>query len=173
MFEKLDAYLLARAQNVCDRFTRWTGYTKFRLEIWCSILAAISSIVGCAEIGFNWFITLIAVFLLISYTARIWHADREERAYLSDGRLYSVLWNARERVSMASMSTMVACVMVFSAYGLTIAFVADAALVYVNSCLPRRPGKSKLRKLAEREKERWRDLVRGAPTPAPVPLRIR
>jgi hypothetical protein len=180
MFRDIDSFLLARAQKFCDAFQRLTGLTKFCLEKWAFVMSALSLIsylvLTLMDIG-----PVAMVYLLLpgaiyafSTVADIKRIERDEQNFLLRGELH---WNDRHisgfrLLVLGSLTVLGLALLVVEEgpqvpFALT-AFAAYTVGTYIGACMPRPPGKSKLRQWYENALTWLGEWLREEPSPTPA-----
>jgi len=158
MFMKLDEALLSRAQKFSDLFQRITGKTKFFLARWSLILhllficGAILSIFG-EDLLKRPPLLFLASFLcaksILIWGSTIHKIRKEEIVFLENGTLeFSELHDFSLRFPLAvfPLLTFFLPPMPLLCYLPWFFFIA---WIYFSACIPRPPGKSKLREWLE------------------------
>ncbi len=179
MLAHLDSFLLSKAQKLCDQFQRLTGLTKFQLEKWSLILAATSYWMFAIEVATTC-IVLVALLESVISLMMVRDAEREERIFLARGELKPNI-NHIPKVRITNLAFYVGA----SALSMALMFIALVpeltwllawvtcvlTRIYLSACVPRPPGKSKMREWAENGVMWLRDSLPPAPLPIPVSVR--
>lgn len=161
----VDNFLLTRAQRFSDCFTEWTGLTKFWLEKWSLIGAVVSLIVVYIQTTL-WIFGVFALMMLLIGSLTVVTIEFEERDFLSRGRLYvSIMHNHVVRRGRTGFYIALGFLSAWMfSYAFAVWCMFNVARVYFEICVPKRPGKSKLRKLIDSGKEHLRNSLSDTPT---------
>ncbi len=175
MLARMDSFLLGKAQKLCDTFQRLTGFTKFRIEKWLIVAAgaaywmfAIETLVPA--------VALIALVFSFSCIFMIREIESEERAFLARQEL-------RHNINHSCTVRIMSLVLYSSFLGFSIFLmevgsaheqiwfcawtVSVLARIYFSACIPRPPGKSKVREWLEKGLQGLNSLL---PEPEPIPI---
>jgi len=172
MLNRLDAFLLKKAQKFCDTFQRLTGFTKFRIQKWVAIAAPVFYL-GSAILRCDPFSGLIAVPFIFSTIITVLEIEDDEDDFFAER-------NPRLSVTH-NPSLRIVTVLVWAVFSFFLPlFIIDGvgwplfvggtcftAWVYVTACVPRPPGKSKVREWLEKGLQKLNSFL---PEPAPIPI---
>jgi hypothetical protein len=170
MFKLLDGMLLGPAQWLCDRIQRLTGLTKFVPQKWMMILMPIFFWGGFIFLELDSLIVGYMLLFTVSAAFFVRQAEREEAEFLANGNLRSSPANILfVRLFMA---------LIFGFFGGTSLFLQNVggqlffygstcsiAWVYFSACIPRPPGKSKIREWYEKGLQWLNDKLEPTPVP--------
>jgi hypothetical protein len=156
MLAKLDDFLLARAQRFCDAFQRLTGLTKYRIEkwLWISLAMTVAMIAGqhiFNRDGVAFHLTigpLLCIWALLYATV----VDIQEKNFLSKGTIEENVWHTedvRKPLAILSALLLLVSLLVRSPNATDLIFLDLLGVMYVGACIPRPPGKGKLRQWLE------------------------
>lgn len=172
MFIWIDDFLLRKSQKLCDAFTRFTGHTKFRLQvlcIWGTVLARFLYL--CAGLYFDTSAVASSAVLLLFGAVMVRQHYREERNFLS-GTLPGVssfqLTLVRLLiVGLASLNVGISWLIdnLWAALWFTLSELSLLIWLYVIVCFPRPPGKSKMREWCEKSLSWLNDRLPEVPAP--------
>lgn len=167
-FVWLDGVLLAAAQKFCDKFQRVTGLTKFRLQKWSLIFTLI---LGWGLIVFGPMIIPSVLMHTLVLGGNIWMDDRDEAAFLAKNTLAISPANFTlvRIIGSCCLGGLGICVLLFVPefriflYGeLLFLFI----YLYFSACIPRPPGRSKMREWYNKTLWAVNDWLKPAPVPA-------
>jgi hypothetical protein len=169
-FRWLDGVLLNTAQKFCDKFQSITGLTKFRLEKWALITSAI--FFGGLTILLTEPILAVLALMYVPIAAFTVRAiEKVESEFLKNGSLIMPIWNLPVRLTFTSVQAFSAYLSFsvnmdyknqMACYGI----VAVILWMYLSSCVPRPPSKSKMREWYEKALTWLNNQVKPAPAPA-------
>lgn len=170
MIEKIDKELQSTAQKFCDTFQQWTGLTKFFLEKW-SLIGRTSMfsflcflLLSGENVPLLWSF-FVYIIICVQVCATIFLASNielGEAEFLRNGRLLFPSWRDYEdcdkqiRRTIWRICMLVASVPVFLLVNTTIldylkysalctCIVLEIMQTYFSACIPKPPGKSKIR----------------------------
>lgn len=173
----IDTALLARAQSFADRFQRLTGLTKFWLEKWTIIAAGVFYMIFAAR-PFVMVLIGIAAILWVKIFFEVKNIENKEKIFLSSGQLYFNEWgDPRARtfplvvIGLLLVVALVLIPFVSESLWLCLYTIASIARSYFSACIPRPPGKSKMRQWYENGLTWLNDRLKPADAPAMVPSR--
>ena len=171
MFKLLDGMLLGPAQWLCDRIQRLTGLTKFVPQKWMIIMTTIF-FWGCAVFLELVSSTLVWMLLFTAGAAFLVHwAEKEEAEFLINGNLRFSPANILfvRLVITFTYGFLGGINLFFQNLGGQLFFYGSMcfiAWVYFSACIPRPPGKSKIREWYEKGLWWLNDKLEPAPVPA-------
>lgn len=177
MLARIDGFLLDKTQKFCDKFQYLTGLTKFRLEKWAIIIGIVSYWMFAIWIVFL-LVMIAALLLMVAGIFMVCKVESDERIFLARGELRYDVENVPE-LRIMNLAT----------YGILLLFsfllalissapellwlcwwiVSVLARIYFSACVPRPPGKSKVREWSEKSVMWLRDQLPPAPVPVPNP----
>jgi|GEM_PF-6226412 len=173
MFD-LDATVLSKVQKLCDKFTEFTGRTKYFLEKWVVISA--TAIIDFpllhepAIVG--------AVLLTANSIALVFFIEGRERAFLQDpGAIpLTTLRDPQFRCVLAASYIFVGVDALFlvpkeTGHYFFVGTLFMALAVYIGGCLPKPPTKSKFRQWYEQGLTWLNEKLKPAPELIPIPSR--
>lgn len=175
MLKRLDGFLLGVAQRFCDKFQRFTGLTKFKLQKWAVISSVISGWGATAFLGFPSISVLSGLMNTAAWSFNIWIDEKTEAEFLANGNLVSSL--------MDSISVRLAFVCILGGLGI-FSILVDAgiggmlfcqamfliAYVYFSACIPRPPSKSKMQEWYEKVLTALNESLKPEPALVPIPV---
>ena len=168
MLAHIDTLLLNSAQRFCDAFQNITGLTKFRVEKWALIMIVMSLCVQTVTSRDSLFTFVFIPVMLTWGVFAVWCIEREESDFLQNGRItHSVLDVSHFRIGVLLAVALPAALMgLFLADEVSaIVSVSYVVWTYVSPCIPRPPGKSKMREWSEKALA-WLNGRLPEPTPA-------
>jgi len=175
MLTRVDSFLLEKAQKFCDTFQRLTGFTKFRIEKWLIVAAFATYWMFAIETSIP-AVVLAALMISFSHIFTIREIESEERAFLTRQELrHNINRSSTVRITFLVFSGSflgfdIYLMEVDSTHGQIWFYawiISVLARVYFSACVPRPPGKSKVREWLERELQKLNSLL---PEPAPIPV---
>lgn len=161
MIKTLDSRLISRAQWFCDKFHDLTGLTKFTLQRWALILSwmffCVSSVIMIIGSGIAWVVYVLLPLpslcaIRVFFLSR--NIKREEIEFLRSGKLeYNIFHSTPTRLILVLTNGIMAVVNLVSLNFLQeLAFLGTVFLIawfYFSICIPRPPGKNKVREWYE------------------------
>lgn len=166
----LDGCLLAATQKFSDGFQWLTGLTKFRLEKWALVLALASlwlAVFSVIDFFFSGF--LVAVMNTVSTMSLFRLIERAEAEFLATGRLlfagaFPAAWR---QVALFVYGIMGPYSLLLDETGreLFCFWTFNVGWMYFSSCVPRPPGKSKVREWYEAASTWLDDRLTALPEP--------
>ena len=173
MFKLLDGMLLGPAQWLCDRIQRLAGLTKFVLQKWMIIMTTIFFWGSVVSLGLVSSVIVSMLLLLTASAAFLVHrAEKEEAEFLANGNLR---FSPNNILFVRLLLTLIygslgGTGLSFQNVGGHLLFYASMcfiAWVYFSACIPRPPGKSKIREWYEKGLWWLDDKLQPTPVPAP------
>ena len=171
MFKLLDGMLLGPAQWLCDRIQQLTGLTKFVLQKWMIIMVTIFFWGSVVSLGLISFVAGSMLLLLTASAALLVHrAEKEEAEFLANGNLrfspvnilfvrliLTLIYGFLGGISMSFQN--------IGGYLLFYGSMCFIAWTYFSACIPRPPGKSKIREWYEKGLWWLNDKLEPVPVP--------
>lgn len=169
MLKYFDDLLLNAAQKFCDAVQRLLGFTKFRVEKWALITNMLSF---CLFVAFALTPGAVASILIfgnvLSSVLSVKEIEHEEAEFLESGAIHYRLTNSRffRLLPIAVLGPSTALFLETPLCGIFLsAFASFMAVVYISACLPRPPGKSKMREWCEKGLSWLNDRLPEVPAP--------
>ncbi len=173
MIKKLDAYLQTQMQRLTDWLQVLTGFTKFKVEKWALIFSSICMFPACIEAVLRFgpmgslFFVLFVMVAGFTTPPLIRSIELNEKRFLA-GEAPALPCAPKENavwfVVFGPISTFVS----FGFLGAALLFMAAA--IYANHCIPRPPGKSKVREKYEQGLQWLHEALQPPPDLAPKPM---
>lgn len=165
MLLRLDEKLLSTAQKFCDNMQKTIGLTKFFFEKW-SVIGIVAALTMNAFFWNNWFFSAIDGIVIFLATFSIFEIEKRETEFFRNGTLLFSKWvDAPKRVEDVISDIFLILINLTSAIIIGppaclmgIAILFSIAWKYFSVCVPRPPGKSKLREWLD-DLAQERDLV--------------
>ncbi len=166
----MDNLLWALAQRGCDKFQRITGLTKFRIEKWAIILWGVLVCFKSLKAPFDpMFVAFGISAVFIGFcTART--IEYSEKCFLRDG---SLLPPVVVSIPLIRMLVIIFSVPHFLVFPVSITSCIDFSYLvwlYTAVCIPRPPGKSKVREKYEQGLQWLHEALQPPPDLAPKPM---
>lgn len=173
MLFSIDRALLSAFQKCCDVFQRTIGLTKFRIERWAIICTLICMyMVEIVTLSFEPpMLTAMAFFTAVCFFM-VKRSERHEREFVERGSIYTDSGPFLRLYVLCTSSALCGSLLFLSPFTAQTAWYCGSHVcflvwIYVNVCVPRPPGKSKMRQWLESALTWANDAL----SPAPIPIR--
>ena len=178
MLENIDTFLLDRAQRFTEWFQQWTGLSKFWLEKATTILWALLLCVHTGTvIDSDPIVAAPALLTVVFAWLGVLSVEREESNFLCDGRLRMSpfnTWYFWLLVLATCMEVGILDLIDVLQHDSSVSLSLDASaascalMVYIATCTPKPPGRSRFLQIRERLRSRLSSALSLDQKPSPA-----